>query len=55
MTAVKLFSDGGDMRCQNLLIALKDIVYERGKGLPVPSIIGTIEILKLDIIKEQGE
>ncbi len=55
MTSVKLFSDGADMRCQNLLLALKDIVYERGKGMPVPSVIGTIEILKNDIIREQRE
>ena len=45
---------GADLRCQELLVALKSEIYSRGNGMPVPSIIGVIEILKIDILKEQG-
>ncbi len=50
---VKLFE--GDMRLENLLQALKSEVYKRCEGLPVPAIIGVIEILKLTIIREQED
>jgi hypothetical protein len=43
----------GDPRCEALLQALKKEIYARCQGMPVPSIIGTLEILKLDILEEQ--
>jgi len=51
MTITKLHQ--GEERCETLLQALKEVVYERGVGLPMPLIIGTIELLKLDIYEEQ--
>lgn len=45
----------GDMRCETLLSALLDLIYERGNGLPMPSVIGVIELLKLELIKNQEE
>ena len=51
MTTIKLFQ--GDMRCETLFQALKDVIYERGDSLPVPSIVGVIELVKLEIIQEQ--
>lgn len=46
---------GGDERMESLLQALKAEIYERSEGVPVPSIIGVLEILKLEIIKEQAD
>lgn len=44
----------GDLRCESLLEALKAVVYERGVDMPIPSIIGILELLKFEIIKEQS-
>lgn len=43
----------GDQRLETLYQALKTIIYERGEGLPVPAIVGCIELVKLDVIGEQ--
>lgn len=51
MTQIKPIFEG-DMRYETLLQALCDTVYERGKGLPVPGIIGVLEILKIKIMEE---
>ncbi len=48
---VKLYN--GDMRCENLLQSLKESIYEQAANMPIPLIIGTLEILKHEIIKEQ--
>lgn len=42
----------GDMRCETLLQSIKSLIYERGIGLSVPTIIGILEILKLDFRDE---
>jgi hypothetical protein len=52
MSAIKIHE--GEQRCETLLQALKNLVYERGVGLSLPLIIGTIEILKHEIYKEQN-
>lgn len=49
---VPLFG-GADPRCEALLQALKTLVYERGSGLPVPSILGVLRILEHEILEEQ--
>lgn len=41
----------GDSRCQTLLDALAEVLYERGKGLPLPSTIGVLELLKYEVIE----
>lgn len=51
MTNVEHLFDG-DMRCETLLQAVKALIYERGVGIPVPTIIGILEILKLDLRDE---
>jgi hypothetical protein len=43
----------GDQRLETLLQALKEEIYERGEGIPVPAIVGVLELLKLEIIEEQ--
>lgn len=50
MSVEKLFE--GDQRCEVLLEAVLTTVYERGKGLPIPSVIGILELAKLSIIKD---
>lgn len=42
----------GDMRCETLLQAIRDLIYERGERLPVPAIIGILELLKLQLRDE---
>ena len=49
----KLFE--GDPRLQSLTDAIKELIYERGVGLPVPAIIGVIEMVKLEILDEAKE
>lgn len=44
---------GADLRCEALLQELKSVIYERARGMPIPSIIGTLRILELEIIREQ--
>ncbi len=46
----KLFE--GDKRCQALLEALEKTCYERGAGIPIPSILGILELLKTKIIED---
>lgn len=41
----------GDPRCQTLLDALAEVLYERGKGLPLPSILGVLHLLEHEVIK----
>lgn len=55
MMTIDKFNDGGDLRCETLLQTLKDVIYERGSGLPMPLIIGTIRLLEYQILKEQYE
>ena len=54
-TAVIHAFGGADPRCETLLHALKAMVYERGSGIPVPSIIGVIRLLEFEIMKEQSD
>ncbi len=49
---IKELFNGADMRCEELLKAMEAIIYERGEGIPIPSIIGTIEILKSKIMED---
>lgn len=44
----------GDPRCEVLLDALREVMYERGKGLPIPSVLGVLEILK-DEVKDNAK
>lgn len=51
--AIILFG-GADPRCEALLHAIKDIIYERGSGLPIPSILGVLRIIEHEIVREQA-
>jgi len=44
-----------DQRFETLVDAIKDLLYDRGEGLPVSGIVGVLEIAKLDILKEAME
>ena len=52
MTIEHIFG-GADLRCDELRKSIKELIYERGDGMPIPSIIGVLEILKLEIYEEQ--
>jgi hypothetical protein len=45
---------GADLRCETLLQALRDVVYERGEGVPFPSVVGVIRLLEYMIMEEQA-
>lgn len=51
---VSLFA-GADPRCQILIDALHTVVHERGRGLPIPSILGVLRLLEHTIITEHAE
>ncbi len=44
----------GDERFSSLTVAILDTVYERGTGLPLPAVIGCLEIVKAQILKNGG-
>jgi hypothetical protein len=46
---VPLFG-GGDERCTTLCDALLDTIRERGRGLPLPSVIGVLRIVEHHLI-----
>ena len=48
--AINLYA--GDERLETLLQALRVEIYDRCEGVPIPSIIGVLEILKKEIIEE---
>lgn len=41
-----------DARYEQLLGALSDVLYERGEGVPVASVVGLLEILKMKVLKD---
>lgn len=41
----------GDKRCAALLTALEETLYERGKGIPLPSVLGVIDLLKISMLE----
>lgn len=45
----------GDPRCEIIVEHVIDLLYERARGMPIPSIIGVLELVKLQIIKEAEE
>jgi hypothetical protein len=49
-TTVALFK--GDPRCQTLCDALLDLIYERGRGLPLPLILGVLRLVEHSLIDE---
>lgn len=36
----------GDARLENLLQAVIDLLHERGEGLPIPSLLGVLDLAK---------
>jgi len=44
---------GADMRAAALVKALKALIYERGSGMPVPTILGCLRIVEIEIYEEQ--
>lgn len=53
-TTIVKFSTS-DKRIENLMQALEDVVYERGKDLSFATIIGTIDLLKIQLFESQME
>ena len=51
MTAPVVSLHTGDQRLQTLLDALAEVLYERGQGLPLPSILGIIRLLEHEVIE----
>lgn len=52
MTNIVKFTKS-DPRIENLMQALEDVVYERGQGLQFATIIGAIDMLKLQLLENQ--
>lgn len=46
---------GGDKRCQTLYQCLVDIIVERGAGLPLPAILGTLTLVERMLIDSAAE
>ncbi len=45
---VKLFP--GDKAAETLTMAILELLYDRGDGMPIPTILGVLEIVK-DVVK----
>lgn len=52
MTKIVSFFDG-DKRLETLYEAIETVIYERGKGIPIASIFGILELLKIGILEAQ--
>lgn len=52
MQVVKLFE--GDQRHETVVQAVKAALYERCEGMPMASVLGILEIVKIEITKEQA-
>lgn len=48
-TPIPMFN--GDPRYQTLYDALAEVLYERGRGLPLPATIGVLRLLEHEIIQ----
>lgn len=48
---VNLFA--GDTRCVALIDQLFEAIKERGPGLPIPSIIGCLELVKMQLLTDE--
>lgn len=53
MTKVLQLHDG-DLRCQALIDALEEVVLDRGRGMPIPSILGVLRLLEHQIISSEA-
>jgi len=48
---IKLFA--GDTRCVALIDQLWETIKRGGDGLPIPSIIGCLELVKIQVLNEE--
>lgn len=53
-SVIPLFG-GNDPRCGELIAAILDVIYERGKGLPFVSVLGTLRLAENELIKQHRE
>ncbi len=44
-----------DIKASILFKSLKDVIYKNGEDMSVASIIGVIEVLKVNVMEEQSE
>ena len=44
---------GADMRADALVKAIKALIYERGQGMPIPTILGCLRMVEIEIYAEQ--
>lgn len=45
----------GDVRCLTLLDAILETMHERGKGMSLPAVLGTLELVKMALIADAVE
>lgn len=50
LSIIPLFE--GDQRCEALYDSLVKELYSRGKDIPVPSILGLLEMLKIQVVED---
>lgn len=48
----KLLTPEDSNELEEILLALKDKLLEMGEGLPIPTVIGILEIMKHEIIQD---
>lgn len=45
----------GDQRCQRLLETVLEVIYERGKGLPLPAVLGVVRLVEYQLIVDHDD
>lgn len=53
-TPVVALFGGADMRCDALAKAIKELIYERAMGMPLPLILGVLRIVEHELLAEQS-
>ncbi len=49
-SVVKLFE--GDQRCEAIVKHIMDLLYKEAAGMPMPTILGMLELAKIQIMEE---
>lgn len=46
------FNGGGDLRCYTLYEEIMKVIHTRADKMPIPSILGVLDLVKYEIITE---
>lgn len=42
----------GDIRLDNICNSIKEILYERCEGMPLPTVLGLLKCVEIEILKD---